>query len=107
MVLKTWRLFLKTVGAAPIQNIGAYGVELSDFFVSLTAMDIASGELLQLTAKDCELLIAQVFLSSRQLINILLLVFVLELSRTPQVNADYPALKLALGGVKPSPKAVF
>ena len=32
-------------GCCPIQNIGAYGVELADLFVSLRAVEIASGEL--------------------------------------------------------------
>lgn len=43
-----------TMGAAPIQNIGAYGVELSDCLHSLIVFDRQQSELVQLTAKDCE-----------------------------------------------------
>lgn len=42
-----------TAGAAPVQNIGAYGVELSDTFVSLTAWDRQLGEEVELTTEDC------------------------------------------------------
>lgn len=42
-----------TVGAAPIQNIGAYGVELKDVFKSLTAFDIRTGEFKSYSASDC------------------------------------------------------
>jgi UDP-N-acetylmuramate dehydrogenase len=42
------------VGAAPIQNIGAYGVELSRFFVELEAVDLASGEVVVMDAADCQ-----------------------------------------------------
>lgn len=43
-----------TVGAAPIQNIGAYGVELKDRFHELTAFMMTSGELKTFKADDCK-----------------------------------------------------
>lgn len=43
-----------SVGASPIQNIGAYGSELKDCFHSLTAFDVDTGELLQLDRAACE-----------------------------------------------------
>jgi len=43
-----------SVGAAPIQNIGAYGVELEDVFDSLGAVHIESGQRKVFTGKECE-----------------------------------------------------
>ena len=40
-------------GAAPIQNIGAYGVELSDVLESMQALDLESGELHEFKHRDC------------------------------------------------------
>ncbi|NEU65365.1 UDP-N-acetylmuramate dehydrogenase [Spirosoma agri] len=42
-----------TVGAAPMQNIGAYGVELEQVFESLTAVHILTGEKHTFTHADC------------------------------------------------------
>lgn len=43
-----------TVGASPIQNIGAYGVELKDVFQSCEAFEIATGEFKQFSFSDCQ-----------------------------------------------------
>jgi len=43
-----------TVGASPIQNIGAYGVELKDVFESCNAFNIATGEMKRFYYSDCQ-----------------------------------------------------
>jgi UDP-N-acetylmuramate dehydrogenase len=51
--LENLSLIPGSVGAAPIQNIGAYGSEIRDVFHSLTAFDVDSGELLILDRAAC------------------------------------------------------
>ncbi|MBI2066262.1 UDP-N-acetylmuramate--L-alanine ligase [Candidatus Woesebacteria bacterium] len=43
-----------TVGASPIQNIGAYGQELKDTFVSLTAYDTKEEKFVNFDKEDCQ-----------------------------------------------------
>jgi UDP-N-acetylmuramate dehydrogenase len=51
--LENLSLIPGSVGASPIQNIGAYGVEVKDCFHSLTALDLLTGELLVLDKAAC------------------------------------------------------
>jgi len=51
--LENLSLIPGNVGTAPIQNIGAYGVELKDTFVSCNAIEIATGKERTFTKKDC------------------------------------------------------
>jgi UDP-N-acetylmuramate dehydrogenase len=43
-----------TVGASPIQNIGAYGVEIERFVHSVEFLDVKSGRMSHFTNKECE-----------------------------------------------------
>ncbi len=51
--LENLSLIPGTVGAAPMQNIGAYGVEIKDVFHSLTALDRQTGQLRDFDLADC------------------------------------------------------
>lgn len=47
-------LIYGTVGAAPVQNIGAYGVELKDVFLSLKAINLKTGKEKEFSREECQ-----------------------------------------------------
>ncbi len=51
--LENMALIPGSVGASPVQNIGAYGVELQDRFESLDAVDLTTGQPFTLNAAQC------------------------------------------------------
>jgi UDP-N-acetylmuramate dehydrogenase len=52
--LENLSLIPGNIGSSPIQNIGAYGVELKDHFVSCETIDIQTTEMLNFNAEECD-----------------------------------------------------
>jgi len=84
-------------GTAPIQNIGAYGVELKDRFVSCKALEITSGKIQEFTKADCEFGYRQSVFKNRLKGNYVITAVTFELSTTDhQLNTSYGAIKEVL-----------
>jgi UDP-N-acetylmuramate dehydrogenase len=52
--LENMSLIPGNVGTTPVQNIGAYGTEIKDTFISCDAMNIASQEMETFTKEECQ-----------------------------------------------------
>lgn len=91
-----------SVGAAPIQNIGAYGVELQDVFVSLEALMIESGELKTFTKEECNFGYRDSIFKKSLKGKAVIVSVTLKLSKGKKVNTSYKALSdiLADKGIK-------
>ena len=94
-----------TVGAAPVQNIGAYGVELQDRFHELDAVDLVQAQTFTLNAAQCAFGYRD-SLFKRQAGRWLILRVRFALQRTAQLHLDYGPVRQWLaeqGVVSPTP----
>ena len=83
-------------GAAPIQNIGAYGVEPSERFHSLEALHLNTGERRVMTLSDCEFAYRDSFFKGQGRDQYAITAINLDLSSQPHLCLEYPALQQAL-----------
>lgn len=81
-----------TVGAAPIQNIGAYGVELDSVLHSLKAMDVETGEIQKFSPNDCQFSYRDSVFKNELKDRYIITEVCLELSTLADPKADYPSL---------------
>lgn len=81
-----------TVGAAPIQNIGAYGQELADTFDSLKGVFINSGKEETFTKSDCRFSYRSSIFKEELKNKFVITSVRLKLSKIPTPNTNYKAL---------------
>jgi UDP-N-acetylmuramate dehydrogenase len=85
------------VGTAPIQNIGAYGVELKDVFVSCEAMDRDTRQIKEFTKKDCEFGYRDSVFKGKLKNKYVISSVTFQLTTTKhQINTDYGAIQAEL-----------
>lgn len=82
-----------TIGAAPIQNIGAYGVELKDVFVSLEAIDLLTFESKILSKEACAFGYRDSIFKAVGKNKFFIKSIVLQLQKNPKFRTDYGDIK--------------
>ncbi|MDW8205654.1 MAG: UDP-N-acetylmuramate dehydrogenase [Cytophagales bacterium] len=85
-----------TVGAAPIQNIGAYGVELKDVFEELQAIAIADGSLHTFSHSDCRFAYRESIFKHQAKGQYIIISVTFRLSKIPRINTSYGAISQTL-----------
>lgn len=80
------------VGASPMQNIGAYGVEIKDVFEELEALRIEDGKLQTFSANDCAFGYRESVFKRQYRGRFIILSVTYRLSKTPHFNTNYGAI---------------
>lgn len=81
-----------SVGASPIQNIGAYGVELKDVFDSCQAFEIATGTIITFGKADCKFGYRESVFKSELAGRYIIVSVKFHLSLIPALNLKYGAI---------------
>lgn len=82
-----------TVGAAPIQNIGAYGVELESVFEELNAIELSTGQEKIFTHSDCDFGYRYSIFKSSLANQYCITHVTLRLNKTPEYHLDYGQIR--------------
>jgi UDP-N-acetylmuramate dehydrogenase len=105
--LENLSLIPGTVGASPIQNIGAYGAEVKDLFHSLTAFDFATGATRTMDAAACRFAYRDSVFKHEAGRELAVLDVTFALPRAWAPNLRYAELAKELDGIAgPSPRQV-
>ena len=100
--LENLSLIPGTVGAAPVQNIGAYGVEVKDVLLELQALEIATGSYQIFSSADCKFSYRNSVFKQELRDKYIICSVTFRLRKQARVNLSYPALKDAFRGVEPA-----
>ena len=99
--LENLSLIPGNVGTSPIQNIGAYGVEIKDVFYELKAVEIATGKIKTFSLEDCEFGYRNsIFKNELKGRFVIISVSFILTKNSHKLNTSYGALKSQLVNVK-------
>jgi len=89
-----------TIGAAPIQNIGAYGVELKDVFVELEAIHLHTLEKKIFTHQECAFAYRDSIFKTKEKGNYFILSVTMALSKQPICKTTYGTIQQEMNEMK-------
>ena len=81
------------VGAGPMQNIGAYGVEIKDRFDHLLALRISDGEVVRFSATDCRFGYRESFFKREGKDRFIILQVAFRLKKSAAVHVAYGSIQ--------------
>ena len=87
------------VGASPIQNIGAYGVEIKDVFYELEAWHLLDHKLVTFTAEDCKFAYRDSVFKSKYKGQFVITSVTFKLLKHPVFQTNYGAIKQELAAM--------
>ncbi len=91
--LENLSLIPGSVGAAPIQNIGAYGVEIKELVAELSALNIRSGLSVTFTNESCHFAYRDSIFKQALKDQYVITSVTFRLYKKPRLNLTYPALR--------------
>lgn len=87
------------VGAAPVQNIGAYGQEAADTIESVSGIDLRTGEEWEISAPDCRFAYRNSIFKQELKAKFLVTSVLFKLNKFPQLNLSYDGVARMLEGI--------
>lgn len=91
--LENLSLIPGTVGASPMQNIGAYGVEVKDVIMSVEAMHLKDFSIRNFSNAACDFDYRSSIFKTTQKGNFFITSVLFKLSKKPQINSSYGAIE--------------
>lgn len=88
-----------SVGAGPMQNIGAYGVEMKDVFYELEALNLATLQLEKFSNTDCKFGYRESVFKNEKKNQYFIVSVTFRLSLNPTVNTTYGAIQQQLSAM--------
>jgi UDP-N-acetylmuramate dehydrogenase len=95
-----------TIGATPVQNVGAYGREVGEMIESVTVIDIETQECIVLSHADCAFAYRDSLFKSQKGLGYIIVSVTFKLSKVPQPTIAYADLASVFSDVIPSQSAI-